>query len=188
MHSNVSYRAGAYTESEFSSITSNPKTNVKMAKSSQDSQVVKSDTSESSSSEDEEDTKSSIKFRIEKIYSKLEDLTFQATYDKRVEMAQYRLPEAIRRPVYEVMDRPTNDLLGEIHTKMKELNKEIGGREIWKGITSYGHCYKLWGTEQSADHSNSGMYYIPIGGIEVIVSDTLEKYRAIVNITILEKS
>ena len=47
---------------------------------------------------------------------------------------------------------------------------------------------RLWGTEKSVDFSNSGTYHIPMGGIEVIVSDTLVDYHAIVNITVEEKS
>ena len=163
-----------------------------MAKSSQHSKIVnndlESDTSGSSSSEDEDDdSESTIKSSIEKIYSKLEGITFQGAFENRVTMTQIRLLEPTSRPVYEVMDRSTNYLLGEIYDNMKTFNKQVGGKEIWKGITSAGlHCYKLWGTEQSVGHSSTGMYYIPIGGIEVIVTDTLVKYQAIVNITVQE--
>ena len=70
-----------------------------MVKSSQDSQ---SDTSESSSSELDEDDFSewSIKSHIEKIYSKLEGLTFQGTFEGQFAMVQYRLPQPTIRPVY----------------------------------------------------------------------------------------
>ena len=42
--------------------------------------------------------------------------------------------------------------------------------------------HRLWGAKESVD--NGQLYHIPVGGIEAIVSDTLEDYRAIVNVTI----
>ena len=159
-------------------------------KSSQDSEVTNSDTSESSSGEDEEVSgivKPDVKLDIEKIYGKLEGCTFRGAFDKRVEMEQFRLPEVTSRPVYKVKDGPTNNLLAEIYKNMRDLEKRIGGREIWKGITSHGvGSYKLWATENSVDYSDSGVYHIPAGGVEVIMSDMLMNYQAVVNITVQE--
>ena len=157
-------------------------------KSAQDEVV---ETSESSSSEEDEDddTKSgnkSVKSRIEKTYSKLEDLVFKGVFEKRMEMTQIRLPVPTKRPVYKVTDVNVSDLLVDIHHNMSKLETELGGKEIWKGITTWGGV-RLYGTENSADYSSNGMYHIPIGGIEVIVSDTLMGYPAIVNITVEEK-
>ena len=179
------------------SLISGPKEmNKSLDKSSQDSEVVNSDTSESSSGEDEEvsgivkpEVKPYCKLvnDVEKIYSKLEGCTFRGDFDKRVEMEQFRLPEVTSRPVYIVIDGPTNILLNEIYKNMRDLEKRVGGREIWKGITTHGMgSYKLWGTANSVDYSDSGMYHIPAGGVEVIVSDMLMKYQAMVNITVLE--
>ena len=159
-----------------------------MAKSSQ--KELNRDTSETSSSEGEEDdSKTSIKSSIEKIYSKLEGLTFQGAFENFVLMTQFRRLEPSSRPVYEVTDKSTNELLGKVYDNMIALNKEVGGKEIWKGITrdAYGLRYKLWGSEQSVGYTNSGTYHIPVGGIDVIISDTLMKYQAIVNITVLSE-
>ena len=90
-----------------------------MVKSPQDSQ---SDTSESSSSEDENDfTESSIKSRIEKIYSKLEGLTFQGTFERQVPMTRYRQSQATLRSVYIVKDRLANDVLAEVFHSVSAL-------------------------------------------------------------------
>ena len=154
-----------------------------MVKSSQDSQ---SDTSESSSSELDEDDFSewSIKSHIEKIYSKLEGLTFQGTFEGQFAMAQYRLPQPTIRPVYKIKDRLANDVLAKVFHGVSTLERKIGGKEIWKGITTSGDLYELWGTEKSVINKEVDEYHIPHGGIEVIVSDTLIKYQAIVNITV----
>ena len=163
--------------------------NKSLDNSSQDSEVVNSDTSESSSGEDEEVSEivKPLVNDVEKIYSKLEGCTFRGAFDKRVEMEQFRLPEITSRPVYKVMDGPTNNLLNEIYKNMRDLEERVGGREIWKGITTRGMgSYKLWGTTNSVDYSDSGKYHIPAGGVEVIVSDILMKYQAMVNITVQE--
>ena len=144
--------------------------------SSQDCQVVKSDTSESGSSEDEdEDSECSIKSRIEKIYSGLEGLTFKGTFEGPVEMGMHRSTE---RPTYIVTDRDANKVFGKIYRKMK------GRQNVWKGINTRGNMYILYGTEKSVRNKGDGVYHIPIGGVEVIVSKTLVKYQAIVNITV----
>ena len=157
------------------------------------------DTSESSSSEEDEDDdtksgnkpKGTIKSRIEKMYNELEDLDFTGEFVKRMEMTQIRLPVPTKRPVYKVTDTSISDRLVTIYNNVSdletELQTELGGKEIWKGITIWGDV-KLYGTEKSVDRSSNGMYHIPIGGIEVIISDTLVAYRAIVNITVEEKS
>ena len=44
--------------------------------------------------------------------------------------------------------------------------------------------YELWGTEKSVTNKEVYDYHSPHDGIEVIVSDTLVKYQAIVNITV----
>ena len=167
-------------------------------KSSQDSEVT--ETSETSSSEEDEDidaksgikSKCTVKSRIEEMYSKLEGLDFEGVFEKRREMGQFRQPAPTQRPVYKVTDKCVSDLLVDIHRKVSDLEtelnkKELRGKEIWKGITTWGDV-KLWGTEKSMDSSSSGTYHIPIGGIEVIVSGTLVDYHAIVNITVVEKS
>ena len=153
-----------------------------MVKSPQDSQ---SDTSESSSSEDENDlTESSIKSRIEKIYSKLEGLTFQGTFDGQVSMTRYRQSQPTIRSVYIVKDGLANDVLAEVFHSVSALEGKIGGKEIWKGIIPSGDMHELWGTEKSVINKEVDEYHIPCGGVEVIVSDTLIKYQAIVNITV----
>lgn len=158
-------------------------------KSSQNARSETVDTSESSSSEeDEEDDSQSgkssycIKSHIEKIYNKLEGLKFKGVFERCREMELYRLPEATSRPVYLVTDTSVSDLLDKIYGNMKTLETELG-EEVWKEITT-GSGYKLWGTEESVEHSSDGMYRIPHGGIEVIVSGTLVKYCAIANITV----
>ena len=143
-------------------------------------QGAQSDTSESSSSEDENDlTESSIKSRIEKIYSKLEGLTFQGTFEGQVPMTRYRQSQATIRSVYIVKDRLANDVLEEVFHSVSALEGKIGGKEIWKGITTSGDMHELWGTEKSVINKEVDEYHIPHGGIEVIVSDTLIKYEAI---------
>lgn len=146
------------------------------------------DSGSSATEDEEEDPQIDIKSSIEEIYSKLEGSTFQGVFDNRVSMTQFRLREPTSRPVYKVRDEATNGLVRKIHDKVIALNKEVGGKEIWKGITRDGLHYKLWGTEQSVGHTDSGMYHIPVGGIEVIVTDTLMNYQAIVNITVQENS
>ena len=92
-----------------------------MIKSLQDSQ---SDTSESSPSEDEDDlSESSIKSCIEKVYSKLEGLTFKGTFEREVKLATIR-------PVYKVKDRLANDLLAEVCCSMSAFEKKIGGKNL----------------------------------------------------------
>ena len=166
-------------------------------KSSQDSEVT--ETSETSSSEEDEDndtksgikSNSTVKSRIEEMYSKLEGLDFKGVFEKRKEMSQFRLPAPTQRPVYKVTDKCVSDLLLDIHRNVSEveieLKRELGGKEIWKGITTRGDV-RLWGTEKSVDYCSSGTYHVPVGGIEVVVSDTLVDYHAIVNITVEEKS
>ena len=97
-----------------------------MAKSSQSSQSVADTTSDSCSSEDEQgDSKIGIKERIEKIYNKLEGVTFKGVFEKRVEMTQFRLPEPVNRPVYRVVDGDMTDLLAQIRQKMEDLEEEL---------------------------------------------------------------
>ena len=132
--------------------------------------------SDTSSSEDEdEDSECSIKSHIEKIYSGLEGLTFKGTFEGCMKMG---IHQPTKRPKYMVTDRAANDVFGKIYHKMK------GRRNVWKGISTWGNMYILYGTEKSVRSKGDGMYHIPIGGIEVIVSDTLVKYDAIVNITV----
>ena len=124
-----------------------------------------------------------IKARIKAIYTKLEDLTFKASFEDRVAMKQCRLKVPRYRPVYLVKDIQASKMLDEIYSVMKKLEKTFGGIEIWKGITMTGGTCKLWGTEESVDHSISGLYHVPVGGIEVIVNRSAN-YLAIVNITV----
>ena len=122
--------------------------------------------------------------RIKEIYNKLEGLTFRALFDDVVTMRRFLLSVPRRRPVYLVKDTHTNNVLDEIYRDMRSLERELGGKEIWKGITTAsGGTYKLWGTEESVGVSGHGVYYIPIGGVEVIVNRTVD-YQAIVNITV----
>lgn len=155
-----------------------------MLKSSQDSQ---SDTSESGSSEDDDDlSESSVKSCLEKIYGELEGLTFQGTFEGQVSMTRYRQSQPTIRPVYKVNDEVANDLLARVFHRVSTLERKISGKEIWKGITTsdLDDMYELWGTEKSVTEKEVDEYHIPPGGIEVIVSDTLIKYQAIVNITV----
>ena len=125
-----------------------------------------------------------IEERIKDIYSRLEDLTFKATFDGYVQMRQFRLLLPTSRPVYLVTDRCARKLLGEIRRNLIALENELGGREIWKGITVSGSFYKLWGTAMSeGSYSNGGIYHIPVGGIEVVVGATAD-YLALVNVTV----
>ena len=124
-----------------------------------------------------------IEERIKDIYSRLEDLTFKAIFDGHVQMRQFRLLLPTSRPVYVVTDRCARKLLGEIRRDLIALENELGGREIWKGITVSGSTYKLWGTAMSEGYSNGGVYHIPVGGIEVIVGATAN-YLALVNVTV----
>ena len=128
-----------------------------------------------------ENTEARIKDRIKDIYSKLEDLTFKGSFQKRVTMEQFRLKVPRTRPVYVVKDHDGVKVLDKIYREIKEFERSLGGREVWKGITRSGDTYKLWGTEYSADRSFNGVYHVV--GIEVIVNCT-EKYRAVVNISV----
>ena len=99
-------------------------------------------------------------------------------------MRQFLLLQPTSRPVYAVTERSTSELLGEILCNTRALESELGGKEIWKGITIYGGTYKLWGTAESVGYSNDGIYHIPVNGIEVIVNATVD-YQALVNITVV---
>ena len=55
--------------------------------------------------------------------------------------------------------------------------------KIWKGIIKSGDMHKIWRAEKSVKYE-ADKYHIPFGGIEVVVSDTLVNYQAIVNITV----
>ena len=123
--------------------------------------------------------------RIKEIYSRLEDLTFKANFDRYVQMRKFLLQQPTSRPVYAVTDRSTSELLEEIHRNIRALERELGGREIWKGITVYGGIYKLWATPESLGYNKDGIYHIPVGGIEVIADATVD-YRALVNITVVQ--
>ena len=127
--------------------------------------------------------KNRIEERIKDIYSRLQDLTFKATFDGYAQMRQFRLLLPTSRPVYVVTDRCATKLLGEIRRNLIALENELGGREIWKGITVSGSIYKLWGTPMSEGYSNGGVYHIPVGGIEVVVGATAD-YLALVNVTV----
>ena len=125
---------------------------------------------------------SEIEVRIRRIYSGLEGLTFRGDFDDRAPMRQFRRREPPSRPVYRVTDTSAREQLEEVHRNMAALERELGGKEIWKGITVRGGC-KLWGSEESVDGSDNGTYHIPVGGIEVIFDGVVD-YRAIVNITV----
>ena len=113
-------------------------------------------------------------------------MTFQGTFEGQVPMTRYRQSQPTNRLVYNVEDRSANDLLARVFHHVSALEKKIGGKEIWKGITAsdLDDVYELWGTEKSVTNKEVDEYHIPHGGIEVIVSDTLIKYQAIVNITV----
>ena len=122
--------------------------------------------------------------RIKEIYKNLEGLTFKAVFDGFVTMRQFYLPVPRKRPVYLVRDTSTHNVLEEIYRDTKALEKEYG-REIWKGITTSGDKYKLWGTEDSTGYNVSNVYYIPSDGVEVIANRTVD-FLAVVNITVEE--
>ena len=127
-----------------------------------------------------ENEEARIKGRIKAIYSKLEGLTFNGSFQNRGVMEKFRLKVPRTRPVYVVKGHGVK-VLDEIYREIKEFERSLGGKEIWKGITKSGDTYKLWGTEYSANHSNDGFYHVV--DIEVIVNRT-EKYRAVVNICV----
>ena len=120
--------------------------------------------------------------RIKEMYKKLEGSTFKAVSDGAGTMRQFYLNVPRTRPVYLVKDTYTNNVLEEIYRNMRALEREYGG-EIWKGITTSGGTYRLWGTEGSIGVSDDGVYRIPSGGVEVIANRTVD-YLAVVNITV----
>ena len=131
-----------------------------------------SDTSvTSSSSSDDDDSEDISKSHIEKVYSKLEGLTFEGTFEGYVETG------STKRPTYLVTDKAPNGVLSRICHKMKR-------KRIWKGITTSGDMHVLYGTQDSVEHKKDGMYHIPVGGVQVIVSDRLILNQAMVNITV----
>ena len=79
-----------------------------------------------------------IDARVKEIYNKLEGLTFKAIFNGTTAMRQFLLSVPRRRPVYLVTDTHAKNVLTEIYRNMRALEVKLGGKEIWKGITTSG--------------------------------------------------